>query len=73
MSDTNSVYLPAPAVCAQIGITAMTLHRWLNGDHDRRTGRTTPPVANFPRPAVVNGRRYWKRAEIEQFMESRAG
>lgn len=73
MSSDKNVYIPAPAVCAEIGITAMSLHRWLHGSFDRRSGRYTPPVTNFPRPSVINGRRYWRRADIEQFMQSRTG
>ncbi|WP_353641402.1 hypothetical protein [Mesorhizobium sp. WSM2239] len=64
--------IPAPAVCGIFGVTAMTLHRWLKGDYDKRTGKRTPPVADFPKPRVINNRRYWSRAEIERFMDAHA-
>ncbi|TPL64114.1 hypothetical protein [Mesorhizobium sp. B2-3-15] len=54
------------------GISDMTLWRWLNGEFDPRTGKTTPPVADFPKPArVINRRRYWSRAEVERFAAGR--
>ncbi|TIS92751.1 hypothetical protein [Mesorhizobium sp.] len=65
--------IPAPAVrriCGGIGHT--TLHRWLNGDTDPRSGKTTLPVSDFPKPArVINTRRYWSRAEVERFAAGR--
>lgn len=65
--------IPAPTVRAACGgISDMTLYRWLNGEFDPRTGKTTPPVADFPKPArVINRRRYWVRAEVERFMLTR--
>ncbi|TPM21643.1 hypothetical protein [Mesorhizobium sp. B2-3-5] len=65
--------MPAPAVRAILGgISDMTLHRWLNGNRDRKTGNYTPPVADFPKPArVINNRRYWSRLEIERFAAGR--
>ncbi|MDG4885338.1 hypothetical protein [Mesorhizobium sp. WSM4884] len=64
--------IPAPAVRAACGnITDMTLYRWLNGSCDPRTGKVTPPVADFPKPRVINKRRYWVRDEIERFMLAR--
>lgn len=55
------------AICG--GISEMTLHRWLHGN--RRDGRQTPPVADFPRPRIVNNRHYWLRSEIERFASGR--
>lgn len=65
--------IPAPAVRAICGgIGHNTLHRWLHGEFDPRTGKTTPPVADFPKPArVINTRRYWSRLEIERFAAGR--
>ncbi|WP_210213487.1 hypothetical protein [Mesorhizobium sp. M4A.F.Ca.ET.090.04.2.1] len=66
--------IPAPVVRAALGnITDMTLYRWLNGSCDPRTGKVTPPVSDFPQPRVINKRRYWVRAEVEQFMLARGG
>ncbi|TPI56171.1 MULTISPECIES: hypothetical protein [unclassified Mesorhizobium] len=54
------------------GISDMTLWRWLNGETDPRTGKTTPPVADFPKPArIINRRRYWSRGEVERFAAGR--
>jgi predicted DNA-binding transcriptional regulator AlpA len=64
--------IPAPAVRRTLGIGHSTLHRWLNGDYDNRTGKHTPPVADFPKPRVINTRRYWLRSDIERFMAARA-
>lgn len=49
---------PVLALCG--GVSRMTLHRWLNN-----------PDLNFPRPAYVNNRRYWRRSEIVAWLESR--
>ncbi|TGQ31904.1 transcriptional regulator [Mesorhizobium sp. M00.F.Ca.ET.216.01.1.1] len=65
--------IPAPAVRAILGgVSDMALHRWLKGDYDKRTGKRTPPVADFPKPRVINRRRYWSRADIERFIAGRA-
>jgi predicted DNA-binding transcriptional regulator AlpA len=63
--------IPAAAVRKIFGISHQTLWRWLNGDHDNRTGKTTPPVADFPKPVVINSRRYWRKADIEEFIENK--
>lgn len=67
----NTVLLPAPAVMKRLGVTAMTLHRWLNGNRDRKSGRSTPPLSDFPRPVIINKRRYWSEDEIERFISAR--
>lgn len=41
-------YLPARAVLTRYDISAMTLHRWIRN-----------PLLGFPRPMIINGRRYW--------------
>ena len=42
------------------GISDMTLYRWLN-----------TPAMGFPRPVLINRIRYWKRAEVLAWFESR--
>ncbi len=53
--------LPAAAVLRRYRIVDRTLKRWLDN-----------PSLNFPRPLVVNGRRYFKLGELEQWERSRA-
>lgn len=65
--------LPAPVVCDRLSITPMSLHRWLHGYRVRKTGRNVPPLADFPRPIVINSRRYWVAEQIEEFIARRAG
>jgi predicted DNA-binding transcriptional regulator AlpA len=43
------------------GISDMTIWRWLNN-----------PVLNFPKPLIVNRRRYWRHAEIEAWERAQA-
>ncbi len=53
--------LPAAAVLRRYRIVDRTLKRWLDNSS-----------LNFPRPLVVNGRRYFKLDELEQWERSRA-
>lgn len=43
------------------GVSDMTLWRWENDEN-----------MGFPKPIRINRRRYWRAAEISQFMASRA-
>lgn len=43
------------------GISDMTLSRWLND-----------PSKDFPRPIYIGRRRFWKEAEIIDWIEARA-
>jgi predicted DNA-binding transcriptional regulator AlpA len=38
----------------------MTLHRWLNN-----------PDLNFPKPAYIGRRRYWREADVIAWLEAR--
>lgn len=40
-------------------ISAMTLHRWLN-----------KPELNFPRPIYIGRRRYWREADVIEWLDS---
>jgi hypothetical protein len=53
--------LPARLVCDRYRICGRTLDRWLNN-----------AALNFPRPLVINGRRYFKERAIEQWERCRA-
>ena len=48
--------LPATPVRARYGVSDMTIFRWLN---DEKLG--------FPKPIRINGRRYWRLAELQAF------
>ncbi len=60
MTNTQSEYLPAPAVQARYAISDMTLWRWLRN-----------PELSFPRPIVINRRRLFSRAELETWERGR--
>jgi predicted DNA-binding transcriptional regulator AlpA len=47
-------YLPARAVRARYGVSAMTIHRWLHN-----------PAVAFPKPLKINSRNYWRMADLE--------
>jgi predicted DNA-binding transcriptional regulator AlpA len=62
VNDSNSsVRLPTRKVLERFGICTRTLDRWL-----------AKPDLKFPRPIVVNGRRYFALGEIEAWERSRA-
>ncbi|KGJ23221.1 helix-turn-helix transcriptional regulator [Paracoccus sanguinis] len=42
------------------GVSDMTLHRWLNDENLR-----------FPRPIYIAKRRFWKTAEVLEWIEAR--
>ena len=57
---TQERLLPARQIWEHFGICSRTLSRWLaQGD------------LGFPRPIFVNGRRYWRLAEIEAWDHAR--
>ena len=59
---TTETYLTGPQVCARFGgISDMTLWRWLSN-----------PALGFPKPLVVNRRRYWPLADIETWERTQA-
>ncbi|ACA20973.1 Prophage CP4-57 regulatory [Methylobacterium sp. 4-46] len=48
--------LPAAQVRARYGVSDMTIYRWL-----------TNKRLSFPKPIRINGRRYWRVAELQAF------
>jgi predicted DNA-binding transcriptional regulator AlpA len=56
MTKTMMDLIPAPAVAAEFGITRRTLGRWF-----------VDPALDFPKPALVNKRLYFRRDQIEQW------
>src|SRR5262245_65347434 len=56
-SDTNPDNLiPDPVVCAEFGVTAMTLWRW-----------TRDPDLNFPPAIAIRNRNFRSRKQLETF------
>jgi predicted DNA-binding transcriptional regulator AlpA len=56
-SSTNPDNLiPDPVVCAEFGVTAMTLWRW-----------TRDPELNFPPPIAIRNRNFRSRRQLEAF------
>ncbi|AZO38623.1 MAG: DNA-binding protein [Mesorhizobium sp.] len=58
---STEVYLTAPQVLARYGISDMSLHRWLNN-----------PALSFPKPMVINRRRYFLEADLVAWERARA-
>ena len=56
--STNSVYAQASHVWRRYGVTAMTLHRWIND-----------PGMKFPRPIYFGKNRFWLISELEAWEE----
>jgi hypothetical protein len=52
---------PDAKVARQLGIHIKSLIRW-----DRR------PELNFPKPLVINGRKYRRRSEVREFLQRAA-
>ncbi|WP_050625831.1 helix-turn-helix transcriptional regulator [Bradyrhizobium viridifuturi] len=53
MLPSEETLLPAPAVWRRYNKTDRTLDRWL-----------ADPVLDFPRPLIINRRRYFRESEI---------
>jgi predicted DNA-binding transcriptional regulator AlpA len=52
----------AAEVCALCGgVSDMSLWRWLNDD-----------AMNFPKPIYIARRRYWREADVIQWLDSRS-
>ena len=58
----GDVLIPAAQILKRYGITEMTLWRWLR---DNELG--------FPRPIVINRRRYWWKGSVSAWERSRLG
>lgn len=60
-SNLSRQLLPDPQVCKRYGVTSMTLYRW---DKNASLG--------FPKPLVINRRKYRDVAELEIWERSYA-
>lgn len=45
-------------LCERIGVTRVTLHRWLKD-----------PATNFPKPAVVSKKHFWPESVLADYFE----
>jgi predicted DNA-binding transcriptional regulator AlpA len=57
----NQIRLPSRAVRERYQVTNRTLDRWILNEK-----------LGFPKPIMINGRRYWDEAEIVEWERSRA-
>ena len=60
--ENTGPYQPARKVCARYDIVDRTLDRWL-----------ADPAMGFPRPIVINTRRYFSEPELVAWERRRAG
>ena len=44
------------------GVSEMTIYRWLNN-----------PSLNFPKPSYISRRRYWREADVIEWLDAREG
>lgn len=52
----------AGRVCEMCGgVSSMSLHRWLND-----------PNMDFPKPIYIARRRYWREADVIEWLEARS-
>jgi predicted DNA-binding transcriptional regulator AlpA len=61
MSNIETEWLSVARLTAMLGVTSMTIWRW-----ERNTRLT------FPKPTVINDRKYWNRADINAWMRKMA-
>ncbi len=57
--ERDVIHLTSSTLVQRFGVNVRTLHRWL-----------AKPSLGFPRPVVINGRRYWKADEVARWEES---
>ena len=60
MHHNPQTYLPAGQVRARYGVSDMSLWRWLRDE-----------ALGFPHPIRINGRRFWRLTDLEEFEASR--
>ena len=61
MSETESEWLGGARTATYLGVTAMTIWRW---ERD--------PKLAFPAAAIIHGRKYWNRNDIDAWMRRMA-
>jgi predicted DNA-binding transcriptional regulator AlpA len=61
MSKTESEWLAGGKLAEYLGVSAMAIWRW---ERDERLA--------FPKPTVINTRKYWSRGDIDRWMRRQA-
>jgi predicted DNA-binding transcriptional regulator AlpA len=61
MSNIETEWLSGAKLAAMLGVTSMTVWRWEQNDK-----------LAFPRPTIINGRKYWHRDAINNWMRAKA-
>ncbi|MCJ2117657.1 DNA-binding protein [Methylobacterium sp. J-001] len=56
VTNSNEDLLPTTITRARYGVSDMTIFRWL-----------ADPKLEFPQPIRINGRRYWRLADLQAF------
>jgi predicted DNA-binding transcriptional regulator AlpA len=56
VQKSNEDLLPTTITRARYGVSDMTIFRWL-----------ADPKLGFPQPIRINGRRYWRLADLQAF------
>jgi hypothetical protein len=57
--DGEDLRLPTKAVQRRYSVSSRTLDRWLEKSS-----------LNFPKPMIINGRRYWRASDLERWEEA---
>ncbi len=60
-SKNGGQLIPAKQVCSRYKIVLRTLGRWLENE-----------ILEFPKPIVINGRRYFREKALEEWERCRA-
>ncbi|MET3896149.1 putative DNA-binding transcriptional regulator AlpA [Devosia sp. UYZn731] len=60
MEQSSKRYLPRPKTQLRYGVTKMTIYRWEND-----------PKMNFPKPLIINGRKYDDKDELDAWDHAR--
>lgn len=60
-AEIGTTYLPGPATARRYNVTTRCLGRW-----------TTDPKLGFPKPMIVNRRRFFAVGDLEAWERSRA-
>jgi len=65
MTSSNEL-IPARTVRKTLGnISDMTIYRWLNDQNYQ--------YLKFPKPIYIANRRYWRRSDIESWIDQQKG
>lgn len=60
-TTTDTLLIPTRQVCARYSVSEKTIERWFNN-----------PQLGFPKPILINKRRYYSEAELTVWERSRS-